>query len=354
MIGKCYQSSNIADALVYGRNPLKGGEVLLANLTEIDASPEEQARQWEAMSNDYSVNCYCLVLSFSRDETKELRSLPGYGGDFVRTLMREFIDALADKGNDISDCPYIATRHGNTDYEHYHLYVLTTTSKGRKMNDSYIRKNTARAAAKVALAHGLDGAQKSMEREKAHQEAVGQRQKQKRQRNHNPSATQEEIIAKLRRKRAVEEANKRKKMLKFVIENVAKGAKAGDFMKALEVEGLTLFMDDKKGLSVLMQDGDKTRKYSLAKDLGVNMTLLPELDLPGSAPSPRISGGYRPQIAEGSVNHNSAMSKVVPKMSRLNASGGRSAGVNRENEVNSGKSSDDLDEEWKRKNGYHL
>lgn len=44
------------------------------------------------------------------------------------------------------------------------------------MNDSFIRKNTARAAAKVALVYGLNGAQKSMEREKAHQETVGERE----------------------------------------------------------------------------------------------------------------------------------------------------------------------------------
>ena len=240
MMATVSKSSDISHSLTYAQNKEKDGGILFANLIDLSATPEEQARDWEALSNDYKTKCYNIVISFTPNETQALRSMPDHGRDKVSTLIKEFLQELSDRGNDVSECPFVVARHDNTDNEHYHICILATDINGNRFRDSFINKNAARAAAKVAIANGLEGPKKAMEREKAHQKATGQRKKEKKTRYHAPSDSQERIDDRLRRKRAVEEAKKRKASLAFIINHVAPESNKDKFLDNLAKEGITL------------------------------------------------------------------------------------------------------------------
>lgn len=348
------KSSDISHSLGYAQNHEKDGGLLFANFTDLSASPEEQAQDWMATANDYKTQCYTIIISFTPEETAMLRSMPDNGRDKVRTIIRDFLDELSERGNDVSECPYIVARHDNTDNEHYHIVIRTTDINGKRFCDKFINKNANRAAACIAMKYGLETARKAAEREKAHQEAEGKRRKDKTVRQHKSSSTQSQIDEKMRRKRAVEEVRKRKTKLKHLIEKAAKGAT--DFMGALAADGLTLFADPKKGLCVRMTDSDgKERSYSLQKDLGIDMNIIPPVNITPSgtskAPATKVT-------ASPTINKPSQSSPLKPKS--------QSAGIanikdtpsgssrNGEYEIRDGKSSDDPDEEWKRRNGYKM
>ena len=280
--------------------------------------------------------------------------MPDNGRDKVRTIIRDFLDELGQRGNDLSECPYIVARHDNTDNEHYHIVIRTTDINGKRFCDKFINKNANRAAACIAMKYGLKTARKAAEREKAHQEAEGKRRKDRATRQHKPSDTQSQIDEKMRRKRAVEEARKRKAKLKYLIEKAATGST--DFVGALAADGLTLFADPKKGLCVRMTDSDgKERSYSLQKDLGIDMSIIPPVNIN----PPRTQKAPAAKVTASPVmNKPSISSPLKPKS--------QSAGIanikdtpsgssrNGEYEIRDGKSSADPDEEWKRRNGYKM
>lgn len=333
------KSSDISHSLGYAQNRDKDGGILLANHTDIAASPEEQARDWMATANDYKNQCYTIVISFTPNETAILRSMPDNGRDKIRTIIQDFLDELSERGNDVSEYPYIVARHDNTDNEHYHIVIRTTDINGKRFCDKFINKNANRAAACIAMKYGLEAPPKAVERETAHQKAESQLRKEKTKRRHKPSASQLEIDEKMRRKRAVEEAAKRKSMLKYVIEKAAKKTDSTEaFIAALAEEGITLTRDEKKGIcAVMTAPGGKVRKYSLAKDLGVDMTLIPNLS-----------------IQDKPVVKTQKSSPLKPMYQpRLNVDGGGSS-RNAEHEINNGSNSDDPNDEWKRRNGYKL
>lgn len=333
------KSSDISHSLGYAQNRDKDGGILLANFTDIAASPEEQARDWMATANDYKTRCYTIIISFTPTETVMLRSMPDNGRDKIRTIIQDFLDELSERGNDVTECPYIVARHDNTDNEHYHIVIRTTDMSGKRFCDKFINKNANRAAACIAMKYGLEAPPKAVERETAHQEAEGQRRKEKAKRQHKPSASQSEIDEKMRRKRAVEEAAKRRTMLRYSIEKAARETGSADaFIAALAAEGIILTRDKKKGLCAVMTDsGGKSRKYSLAKDLGIDMALIPNLSIQD-----------KPVVK----TQHSSPSKPMHQP-RLNVDGGGSS-RNAEHEINDGRNSNDPDEEWERRNGYKL
>lgn len=333
------KSSDISHSLGYAQNRDKDGGILLANFTDITASPEEQARDWMATANDYKTRCYTIIISFTPTETSMLRSMPDNGRDKIRTIIRDFLDELSERGNDVTECPYIVARHDNTDNEHYHIVIRTTDINGKRFSDKFINKNANRAAVCIAMKYGLEAPPKAVEREKAHQEAEGRRRKEKTKRQHKPSASQSEIEEKMRRKRAVEEAAKRRTMLRYSIEKAARETGSADaFIAALAAEGITLTRDEKKGLCAVMTDsGGKSRKYSLAKDLGIDMALIPNLSIQD-----------KPVVK----TQHSSPSKPLHH-AQLNVDGSGSS-RNAEHEINEGHNSDDSDEEWKRRNGHKM
>ncbi len=333
------KSSDISHSLGYAQNRDKDGGILLANFTDIATSPGEQARDWMATANDYKTQCYTIIISFTPTETVMLRSMPDNGRDKIRTIIQDFLDELSERGNDVTECPYIVARHDNTDNEHYHIVIRTTDMSGKRFCDKFINKNANRAAACIAMKYGLEAPPKAVERETAHQEAEGQRRKEKAKRQHKPSASQSEIDEKMRRKRAVEEAAKQKSMLRYIIEKAAKETRSTEaFIAVLAAEGITLTRDEKKGLCAVMTvSGGKARKYSLAKDLGVDMTLIPNLSIQD-----------KPVVR----TQKSSPSKPLHN-AQLNVDGNGSS-RNAEHEINDGRNSNDPDEEWKRQNGYKI
>ena len=333
------KSTDISHSMGYAQNRDKDGGILLANFTDIATSPGEQARDWMATANDYKTQCYTIIISFTPTETVMLRSMPDNGRDKIRTIIQDFLDELSERGNDVTECPYIVARHDNTDNEHYHIVIRTTDMSGKRFCDKFINKNANRAAACIAMKYGLEAPPKAVERETAHQEAEGQRRKEKAKRQHKPSASQSEIDEKMRRKRAVEEAAKQKSMLRYIIEKAAKETRSTEaFIAVLAAEGITLTRDEKKGLCAVMTvSGGKARKYSLAKDLGVDMTLIPNLSIQD-----------KPVVR----TQKSSPSKPLHN-AQLNVDGNGSS-RNAEHEINDGRNSNDPDEEWKRRNGYKL
>lgn len=348
------KSSDISHSLGYAQNREKDGGILFANFTDLSASPEEQTQDWMATANDYKTQCYTIIISFTPEETAMLRSMPDNGRDKVRTIIRDFLDELSQRGNDVSECPYIVARHDNTDNEHYHIVIRTTDVNGKRFCDKFINKNANRAAAYIAMKYGLDVATKAAEREKAHQEAEGKRRKERTARQHKPSTSQAQIDEKMRRKRAVEDARKRKAKLQYLIEKAAKGST--DFIGTLAADGLTLFTDPKKGLSVKMTDPNgKEYRYGLQKDLGIDMSIIPPVNINPSG-TPRTPATK--VTATPAINQPSQSSPLKPKsqspriVNIKDAASGSSR--NAEYEIRDGKGADDPDEEWKQRNGYKI
>ena len=348
------KSSDISHSLGYAQNREKDGGILFANFTDLSATPEEQAQDWIATANDYKTQCYTIVISFTPNETSMLRSMPDNGRDKVRTIIKDFLDELSQRGNDVSECPYIVARHGNTDNEHYHIVIQTTDINGKRFCDKFINKNANRAAACIALKYGLETARKAAEREKAHQEAEGKRRKDKTARQHKPSVTQSQIDEKMRRKRAVEEARKRKAKLKYLIEKAVKGST--NFVGTLAADGLTLFTEPKKGLCVKMTDSEgKERSYRLQKDLGIDMSIIPNINItpPRTSKAPASKVTASPVINKPSQSSPLKSKTKSPGVANIkDAPSGSSR--NAEYEIRDGKNTDDLDEEWKRRNGYKM
>lgn len=378
MIANVQGSSNISHSLAYGQNPEKGGEVFLMNGTDVLASPEQQARDWEAMSNDYKTKCYNIVISFSDSDSEKIRQIKDVGKRvwFERMVIRAFLDAMAEKGNNVYDCPFVAVHHGNTDNEHFHITVLTTTMDGRRMKDKFIKLNATRAAAKVSEQYGLEAAPKALRNERAHQEAAGKRldgagkDGTRPRRVHAHSRDEDTFMSRIRRREAVVRAEKRRKVCKFVIEKVARSSTKDNFVDNLRKEGLGLFHDPKDGLYVVMKEDEREYSYILSKNLGVDVSLLPAIDVnaitrqrrPGKETDAQNAKDVTQKPARGmAVNAASnAIGRVATGIAavsaRLNVSSGSSSGQSQQgDQSHSGSySQDDPDEEWKRRNGYHL
>lgn len=92
VVGK---SSDIAYSLSYAQNHGKDGSILLANFTDLSATPAEQATDWLATANNYRTQCYTIIISFTPEETALLRSMPDKGRDKVRTIIGDFLYELS-------------------------------------------------------------------------------------------------------------------------------------------------------------------------------------------------------------------------------------------------------------------
>ena len=378
MIANVQGSSNIAHSLAYGQDPEKGGEVFLANGTDILAGPERQARDWEAMSNDYRTKCYNIVISFSDSDSEKIRQIKDVARRvaFEREVIRAFLDAMAEKGNNVYDCPFVAVHHGNTDNEHFHIAVLTTTMEGKRMKDKFIKLNATRAAAKVSEQYGLEAAPKALRNERAHQAASGKRLQgtgtdgTRRRRVHAHCHDDDTIKSRMRRREAVERAEKRRKSCKYVIEKVGSSSTNENFVENLRKEGLELFHDPRKGLYVVMRENGKEYSYFLTRNLGVDVSLLPAIDVssvtrhrnPEKGTDARKGKGATMETAKGRIGNIVSNSfghvavGIAAVLGKVNVGSGSSSGQSQQGNVNpdGSYSRDDLDEEWKRRNGYHL
>ena len=383
MIANVSTSSDIAFTLAYGQNPEKGGSIILCNYTDERARADRQARDWEALSNPYKNKCYTIVVSFSNKDTEKIRQmLFAERTAYERNLLMAFLNELNERGNNVFDCPFVVAHHGNTDNEHFHIAILNTTVAGKHFRDSFIKKNACCAAAKVSMNFGLVVPEKAARNERNHQKA-----KSGRQGRPNPKeSTENEQTVRQGRKRTYNRVSKdsnelryraerirmaenRKRSCKSIIETIAKdkSTTASNFVERLLSHGLRLCHDSESGYYVIFHDSkeDKDYTYSLERQLGMDLSLLPDLDK-ASITKPLKSGSERKSVARhvaktpAKTNGQSLLpsaSKAANFARSLNVQAGSQGGQTQQgNERPDGTVSHDYeDEEWRqREGGYHM
>lgn len=416
MIARVTASADIGFSLAYGQNPAKGGEVFYLNETAEYASPKEQAEDWLAIANSYRTMCYNIVISMSRNDTEKIRNIDNLKArvEFERNVIDAFLRELNRRGNNVFDCPFVVAHHNNTKCEHFHITILTTTVDGRRFNDKFINKNAYRAAAKISEEFGLEAAPRALYWEKKHQIAQGLRRSEsaaetkeqtKQQRDDNRrkrgyTRVEKDPDEMQDRRQRYERAEKRKKQCKFEVESTAKekATTGGNFLQRLADKGIGLYFDPYEQClyaEIHDADDDKQRTYSLEKELGVDMSLLERLNINApikervdkvdtkkyqalktnvlkekeKEPKVKKNAEARAKVTKGkntSISHTVTNRQGPPSLpslgggskglGRLLGGSGSHGGQTQHGNVNpdgSGNSnSDDLDEQWRRRNGY--
>lgn len=164
-------------------------------------------------------------------------------------------------------------------------------------------------------------------------------------------------------------AENRKKSCKSIIESVAidKSTKASNFVERLLNQGLRLYHNPESGYYVILHDSkeDKDYTYSLERQVGVDLSLLPDLDK-ASITRPLKSDSEGKSVAKHipkalvKTNGKSLLpsaSKAANFARNLNVQVGSQGGQTQQgNERPDGTVSHDYeDEEWRqREGGYHM
>jgi len=404
MIAKVLRSDNVTYTLSYGQNSEKGGEVFYLNETLEGQTPKEMADDWLAIANKYSPMCYHIIISMSNGDTEKIRSIdnPADRVEFERNVIDAFMRELDQRGNNVFDCPFVVAHHENTDNEHFHIAILTTTVDGRRLRDSFIKKNAVRAAAKVSEEYGLEAAPRALYLEQQHQKAVGTRKEEPRPDDSNEKRESRDDQSKKRtytrvekdpgelkeRQRRAIRAQQRKQRCKYMIEKLAQDKTTTDanFLSRLVSEGISLYRDPYEQClyaEIFDEDDDKTRTYSIEKELGVDLLLLQRLnvnvtvkeriDKVGTKKYQELKAKVEKERKAAEAKAATTSRKTVKRTTGnskatktaktsygrkgsgiLNASGGAAHGQNREHEVGGHHgSSDDLDEKWRLESGYY-
>lgn len=380
MIANVQVSNSIASSLSYGQNPEKGGEIFICNYTDVTASTQEQIKDWEAMSNNYRNKCYNIVISLSDKDTEKIRQIKDINKRvaFERKFIKSFMDELAARGNNVYDCPFIVAHHGNTNNEHFHICILNTTIYGKHLRDSFFKKNACRSAAKVSEKYGLEAAPRALNNERNHQKAVGERTKKEENKSSKREyAKVEKDHYKLKyRAERVRLANKRKAKCKFIIESIAtdKQTTEENFISKLSDAGIELHHDSKLGYFIIIrdeEDEDKKYSYLLKKHLKVDSSILPKVDTKSiSMPWKQdkvstkefTSNSVDPIVKQKVCKNNKqtptssnsvSTGKVLQSLSKPVKEGHQTLQGNINPDGSSNHNDDDLDEQWKKRNGYH-
>lgn len=376
MMATVSTSTDISQTLCYGQNPVKGGSIILCNLTDETATPEQQAKDWEALSNNYKTKLHHIVISFSDDDTIKIRGMPpAERASFERSIIIDFMDELQRRGNNVYDCPFIIAHHGNTDNEHFHIAILNTTKDGKHFADSHTKKNACRAAACISLKYGLEAPPKAVRNERNHQIAQARRQGKTLADVHDTSkkrtynrVNKDPNEMRYRAER-IRLAEKRKKTCKYIIESMAKDktTTSPNYVERLKAQGLSLFHDCDEGYYIEMHDEKEGKSYSylLEKDLGVDMALLPKLDN-SKITKDRKSKKQKPAkkvVSQSPTKTSSKQKTAIPSANvgnhgrGINTAVGSHGGQTQQGNVNpdgSVNNDDDLDEQWRRRNGYRM
>lgn len=177
----------------------------------------------------------------------------------------------------------------------------------------------------------------------------------------------------MRRAESVREAEKRKANFKMLIEKTVP-SNPEDVVVELRKFGIELFRDPSLGIAMRAIDKDgKERRYALKKHLGVNDATIAKLEslklqTDYVSVSDKKKAEAKTAVKSGpAVKHSSQPSKQSSKTApangkgisnALNAGGGSHGGTSQQGDVNPDGSrsynSDDRDEQWRRRNGYHM
>lgn len=382
---KTNMTANLARSLAYGQDRGKGGECFFYQALDPTLTPQQQAEDWAVMSNGYKFDACHLIISFSPRDTEKIRKIAETAERirYERQILSAFFRELATRGNDISKTAYAVFHHGNTRCEHFHAYVLMTDLEGKRWDNSFLKKNASRAAAKVSMDFGLEGSPKAMQREAAHQQRLGKRKRTQQEvdsnnhkrkyttsvdkqghihRDRGTTSDKSVINERLRRQRSVQEAEKRKRQYKYLIEQAMIHTYPQPLLSQLHTQGITLFADPLLGVAMSVTDEDgREHRYALQADLGVDVSHFPHV-LTHSLPIGYVHEADRRKAEEKAdkvVNVKTAPSEAkaapqarpsLPSVKSVLSAQGSSRDDNREHEIAGNHHSvDDPDEEWKRK-----
>lgn len=305
MMATLHYSQDLSESLNYGCNPEKEGDIVLQRGYFGNLSPDENAARWEEMSNDYTNIAAHYIVSFSNEDTAKLRRLAEpERKKMERKILNEFINDVVAKGNNITDCPFVAFHHDNTDNEHIHLFVLMTTWEGKRLRTDFDKKNASRAAARISIKWNLTGPVRSVMPEWYHMLKTGaitedqmpdqvrkeieRREKAKevnkeqgrKKRHHTLSDDVNVINDRMRRQQSAKDAEKRKKKYAFLVTEAAKGSKdRKTFLEKLSKEDVEFFINQKGQFSIRFIENDKEFSYSF-KQLKLDESIVPYMAAP--------------------------------------------------------------------------
>lgn len=151
MIADVGKSTSIADTLMYNRNDLKGGEVILSSGIDPSLPADIQAAALEAIHNPkFKIKAHTIVISHGDHDSRVLTP------EQEVKCLKAFLKELEAEGVNLDAAPWVIARHGNTDNIHYHMAIMNTCYDGSRFNSWYLGARATRAAARASLSIGLE------------------------------------------------------------------------------------------------------------------------------------------------------------------------------------------------------
>ena len=151
MIADVGKSTDISSTLMYNRNDMKGGEVILSSGIDPSLPAEIQAAALEAMHNHkFKIKAHTIVISHGNHDSKHLTP------EQELKCLEAFLKELKAEGVNLNAAPWVISRHGNTDNIHYHMAIMNTCYDRSRFNSWYLGARATRAAARASLSIGLE------------------------------------------------------------------------------------------------------------------------------------------------------------------------------------------------------
>lgn len=151
MIADVGRSTNISATLMYNRNDMKGGEVILSSGIDPALPATVQAAALEAMHNPkFRIKAHTIVISHGNHDSKILTP------EQELKCLKAFLKELEAEGINLDAAPWVIARHGNTDNIHYHMAIMNTCYDRSRFPSEFLGAKATRAAARASLAIGLE------------------------------------------------------------------------------------------------------------------------------------------------------------------------------------------------------
>lgn len=159
MVADVGRSTNISATLMYNRNDMKGGEVILSSGIDPSLPATIQAAALEAMHNPrFRIKAHTIVISHGDNDSRVLTP------EQERKCLVAFLKELEAEGINLDAAPWVIARHGNTDNIHYHMAIMNTCYDRSRFPSEFLGAKATRAAARASLNIGLECPAKAEER----------------------------------------------------------------------------------------------------------------------------------------------------------------------------------------------
>ena len=151
MIADVGRSTNISATLMYNRNDMKGGEVILSSGIDPALPATIQAAALEAMHNPkFRIKAHTIVISHGNHDSKILTP------EQELKCLKAFLKELEAEGVNLDAAPWVIARHGNTDNIHYHMAIMNTCYDRSRFRSEFLGAKATRAASRASLSIGLE------------------------------------------------------------------------------------------------------------------------------------------------------------------------------------------------------